>query len=302
MDALSSLLEVAELEAALFSRARLSAPWGVRTRGTPTAIFHVILQGEGWLIPDDDGEPTAFRAGDILLLPHGQGHVLADRPERNATSITALPTIPSDDGLRCVVSDGGGTRTELVCGTLSFGDAGQRFVAPHLPGLLHVSGGPVSWLDATVRLLAEELAADRPGSDLLARRLTEMLVVQALRVWIQDERPPRGWPAALADEQLARALTAIHDRPERPWSASELAREAGMSRSAFYARFGEVLGEAPSAYLLRWRMVLARTALRKDARVAEVANLCGYGSEAAFSRAFKRHVGLSPTAWRRRAS
>jgi AraC-like DNA-binding protein len=297
IDALSAILDSAQLDAALFSRARLAAPWGVHTRGADSAIFHVILKGQGWLRPEGL-QPVAFQAGDILFLPHGHSHILSDGPAREATNIRALPTEQSQDGLTCVVSNGGGEPTELVCGTLRFGEAGMRFVAPQLPSMLKVCGGPVAWLDATIRLLAQELAMQEAGSDLLARRLTEILVVQALRVWIETTPDLVGWPGALSDPGLSRALAAIHHQPDHSWSATELARTAGMSRSAFYTRFGQVVGEAPSAYLTRWRMVLARTELLRNTRVAEVAGRVGYGSEAAFSRAFKRHVGISPSLWR----
>ncbi len=298
MDALSAILAVAEPRAAFFSRARLAAPYGVRTEGTASAIFHVVLEGGGWLVPDR-GEPVRLTRGDLVILPHGDGHVICDSPATTPTSIRALPTEPSDDDLMCVVQDGGGDRTEVICGTLAFGSGGQRFILPQLPPVIHVKAGPASWIDATIRLLQGELGHQAPGAELLVQRLTEVLVVQALRGWIEESPSLGGWPGALADDRLARALGAIHAQPQRSWSVAELASRAGMSRTAFYDRFGDVVGEPPRAYLTRWRMVLAQRALSRDgSRVAQVAAEVGYGTEAAFCRAFKREIGMTPATWR----
>ena len=127
--------------------------------------------------------------------------------------------------------------------------------------------------------------------------------MQVLRAWIEQAPPEAsGWLVALADPQLGRAISAVHAEPAHPWTAEGLAAEAAMSRSAFFARFARVVGESPAGYLCRWRMVLARRALRTtDHGLAAVAEQVGYGSEAAFSRAFKRHVGIAPNYWRHAA-
>ncbi|MCA9607204.1 MAG: AraC family transcriptional regulator [Myxococcales bacterium] len=284
----------------VFCRAELAAPWAVETRGTPTAIFHVIVSGSGY-VRLADGPPRAWRAGDLLLLPHGHGHVMSSDPQLPATPIACLPTEPSDDGLPCVRSAGDGPTTRLLCGTFDIG-GDSALLLDELPSLLHVATADAAsaWLDATLRLLASEVAGGRPGASTVVSRLAEVLLVHALRAWLADEGSRQtGWLAALGDPALSRALTEIHRDPARELGASELARKAGLSRSVLYARFTERLGVSPAAYLTRWRMSLARRALRGEASVSEVAHSIGYASEAAFSRAFKREVGQSPSAWRR---
>lgn len=280
------------------------------TRGAAGGIFHVVLRGRGVATAlDGDGGILAratFAAGDLLVFPHGHAHTLVDPPGSTATPITDLPVSPGDDGLPVVWAGvGQAVETEVLCGTLRFGGEAGALLLPHLPPLLHTAsqGALGGWLDATVRQLAEEVRRAEPGAELVVARLAEILFVQAVRSWIRgaDGVGP-GWVHALADPALARALALLHGSPGQSWSVAHLARRAGLSRSVFYDRFTDRVGEPPAAYLLRWRMTLARQALR-DPRlpIAVVAERVGYGSEAAFNRAFKREVGVPPAAWRRAA-
>lgn len=302
-DTLSIVLDHVGVQGSVFCRAELDAPWAVETRGTETAIFHVIVSGSGYLRRRGE-RPIAWRAGDMLLLPHGVGHVMASEPSEPAVPITSLPTEMSQDGLPCVISSGDGAHTSLLCGTFSLGDDAPLLLE-QLPDVLHVAAADAtsSFFDATLRLLADEVGGQRPGAHTVVARLAEILLVQALRSWLAG-RPEeeRGWLAALRDPVLAKALAAIHRAPGHDWTAGELAQTAGVSRSVLYTRFSERLDGSPSAYLTRWRMVIARRELLGNASIGEVAETVGYGSEAAFSRAFKREVGASPSAWRRAAS
>ncbi len=299
MDFLSRVLEVAEVRGSIFCRAELGAPWGVSTRGMEGAVFHVIVRGSAHLLVEGE-RPVSLRSGDLVVLPHGSPHVLADQPDTRPAHIATLPTTVGPDGLPCVTHGGDGPRTSIVCGSFRFSEEAGECLRPLLPTVLHVAGGSAAgWLDTTLRVLADELDGARPGSQLLVSRLADMLFVQVLRAWAATSGG--GWLGALTDPHLARALSAIHGEPASPWTAASLARRAGLSRSAFYTRFQDRVGEAPSAYLTRWRMLLARRALRGGAGLAEIADRVGYGSEAAFSRAFKRQVGMPPSAWRRQS-
>jgi AraC-like DNA-binding protein len=305
MDALSDILRSAPVRGSLFSRAELAAPWGVSTRGGEAAIFHVVLRGAGW-IRVDGAEPRAFRAGELMLMPHGHPHVLSDTPDGPATWIRELPTVQSE-GLPCVQVQGGGPATSILCGSFHLSEGARELLLPQLPPLMLVRGGggpTAAWLDSSLRLMADEVDSGRPGSELLLGRLADILFVQILRAWLeQPESQATGWLAALAEPQLNRALDLIHRRPATAWTAQDLAMKAGLSRSVFYERFQAVVGQTPANYLAAWRMVLARKSLRETRRpLAEVAAQVGYGSEAAFSRAFKRIVGQSPSAWRRDAA
>ncbi len=305
MDALSDVLSLLRVRGSVFCRAELSGPWGVHTKGSDAAIFHVVVRGAGWILVDGEEQPRAFRAGDILVLPHGHPHVLSDPPGATTTHIRALPHRPGVDGLPCVCHGGGGSETSILCGSFHLGPEAQLALLPFLPPLIMASAGlgtTAAWLDATLRLLAGEVVSERPGAAVVVERLADVLFIQVLRSWVEEQRATGGsWLAALGDPQLSRALAALHRQPEEPWTASRLARQAGMSRSVFYQRFERVVGEPPAAYVTRWRMLVARRGLRQGGSVFEVAEQVGYGSEAAFSRAFKRAVGQSPSAWRREA-
>jgi len=309
-DTLSDVLSRLRVQGSIFSRAECGAPWGVHTSGGATAIFHVIVRGAGWVRLRNGDQPTAFRAGDLILFPHGDAHQLSDAPRRRTVSIVELAQAAEEgaDSLPLVRCGGDGPGTSILCGTISLDQDGAGFLLSSLPPLIHVGAGAAGdtagWLDQTMRLLASEAGGQRPGAGILTARLAEVLLVQLLRAWIEAAGPevarPAGWLAALGDPTLARAIDRIHGAPAHPWTAGELARVAGMSRSAFYTRFSEAVGESPAQYLLRWRMCLAQMALlQRDDGLASVAEEVGYGSEAAFSRAFKRQVGVSPSHWRR---
>ena len=306
-DALTPVLSQLAVRGTVFSRASLHAPWGVRTRGTRSAIFHVVVRGAGFAqVEDQDGRslspPVSWRAGDLLLFPHGHGHVLTDQPNGPAVSIRSLTRPPGPDGLACITTMGEGAQTSLLCGTLDFDAWAARMVIPHLPPLLHVpgDGGPTAaWMDATMRMLGAELDGGQPGAEAVVGRLAELLFIQAVRAWARASASS-GWLRALTDPGVGSALAAMHGSPHRAWSVAELARLSGMSRSAFAARFTETVGEAPAAHLTRWRLVLARRALATSGDgLARVAEAVGYGSEAAFIRAFKREMGTTPAQWRR---
>jgi len=303
VDALSRILHTARVSGSLFSRAELTSPWGVHSRTMPDAIFHVVVRGAGFITLDEDAQPISFRAGDLLILTRGHAHTMSDLPERAAQDMGDLRSVTGDDGLPCVVVDGVGPRTSLLCGTFTLDEDCRDHLLPLLPPLLHVQGGTptAAWLDQTLRVMADEVVAERPGSAAVLTRLADILLVQALRAWLQQSAShATGWLGALDDPQLGRALSLIHDDPAEPWTAAVLARRVGLSRTVFYERFTARVGESPAAYLTRWRMMVARTLMRgTDDGLGEIAEQVGYRSLAAFHKAFKRVVGDSPGAWRR---
>ncbi len=305
MDALSRILQVVHVSGSLSSRAELETPWGVHTRTMPNAIFHVVVRGAGFVTLDAEGVPVPFRAGDLLVLPRGDAHTVSDQPDSPVVAIEGLAYEGSDDGLGCIQVGGGGPRTSLLCGTFTLSGGARDHVLPLLPPLLHVQGGSptAAWLDQTLRVMANEVDAARPGSETIVARLADILFVQVTRAWLAQDAPgPRGWLGALTDPQLARALALVHDDPAADWTAARLARRVGLSRTVFYERFTARVGESPAAYTTRWRMAVARTLMRgTDEGLGEIAEQVGYRSQAAFHKAFKRVVGESPGAWRRAA-
>jgi AraC-like DNA-binding protein len=193
----------------------------------------------------------------------------------------------------------------LLCGAFHFAYP-QDFPLLHaLPNLIHVSGidGQVEpGLTAIVALIARESATARPGTDVMLRRLTELLFIQVIRLWIdQQAEGSVGWVGALRDQAVSAALGLMHGSPAHPWTVNELAEMVALSRSAFSARFTELVGEPPLTYLTRWRMLRATRLLKNEVSVATIAESLGYASEAAFRKAFNREIGLPPAAYRRLA-
>lgn len=279
----------------------LPAPWGITMPPMPgTMIFHLLTRGAAVLEVDDTRLPVG--PGDLVLVPHGTGHVILDQPGSIPTPLFDLPRVEQTDRYERVLLPGDGARTELICGAVSFTGLGAgRLVQSLPPVLLLGSDADAGWQRAALDLIGAESRTPRPGSDVVTARLADVLVVQAVRSWLESAAPDRGWVAGLRDPVLGRALSAFHADPAGPWSLESLARAAGLSRSAFAARFTDRMGETPMGYLTAWRMDLAARLVRERALpLSRVAERVGYRSEAAFNRAFRRAHGLTPGAFARR--
>lgn len=291
-DALSAVLQHARVEAAFFSRALGAAPWGVETRGASTGIFHVVVRGEATL--HAAGETRTLQAGEIVILPRGTAHLLNNPFGAPSAWIGALPVM--EGALPTVVAGVGEPDTEILCGTLRFGDLGRELVVANLPPILHARGPA---LRAWVAALAEELRAQPPGTEAVASCLGQLLFLLALREWLSAQTVP-GWLNGLVHPEIAPALALVQASPGEDWSVERLARRCGLSRSVFCERFLHVVGEPPAAWVTRWRMVVARERLCDPKQtIPAVAAAVGYSSEAAFHRAFKRTTGVPPARWRR---
>lgn len=247
----------------------------------------------------------ALEAGDLILLPFGDRHIL-----RNGDAVP----VEGDDMVADVVAEGvmtmqhgdGDERTKIVCGFVQSGELLFSPVFGTLPPLIveRTAREPVSSLLAnSARLLVDEAAGLRPGSRDMLGRLMEMLFVEMLRRHAARLSPETaGWLGALNDPVVGRALQAMHAKPMADWSVESLAQSVGASRSVLAERFKTTLGQPPMQYLSAWRLQLATDMLRESRRsIAEIAAEVGYESEAAFNRAFKRHLGLPPGAWRDQA-
>lgn len=290
MDVLSDAIAVMRTGRPHASRTRLMAPWGVRFPAQDGAAgFHAILHGAGFLIPAH-GEPVALSTGDVVLLPHGVGHAIAD-----------TPTTPLVDFGLAPAGTGTGARTELVCGAYVLDRSRAHPLVAQLPDVVRLRTERHPTLRGALALLAGE-AGTAPGADAARSALLDLLLVYIVRAWY-DERPAAatGWSAALGDPAVAEALSAIHRHPERPWTVQSLAALAGLSRAPFARRFTETVGSPPLAYLTWWRMTTAARLLRESDRpLRAVAARTGYVSEFAFARAFKREFGVAPGRYRER--
>lgn len=297
-DPLGEALHFLRMNGAYYCRSELSSPWGLTLPPMPGYMwFHVITQGGGHL-EAEGAEARTLRPGDLALVPHGEGHVLRSEPDAPAPNILDLPLERVSDRYENLRHGRGGERTTLICAAVRFDHPAGRDLVGHMPAIIHVDALATlesEWLHSTLRLMAAEAKALRPGGETMITRLADVLVVQAIRSWLENDPSARtGLLGALRDPQIGRAIALIHHEPERPWTVAALADEVAMSRSAFSARFTELVGEPPMTYLACWRMQVAVDWLNDGVTVAQAAARLGYGSEAAFSRAFKRVVGVPP--------
>ena len=317
MDALSDVLRVAHLTGGVFLHADFFAPWCMATRLAPEHCapalgpashlihFHYLVEGELRIRVDgEDGEGLVVGAGDVVLLPRNDVHLMGS--DLTLPPVTGCDIIqrPIDGGLFSIHHGGDGRRTRMICGFLGYDSAEENPVISTLPSLLKLDaeqGGAAEWIRSTFQYAAEEVATGRPGSGTVLAKLSELLFVEAVRRYAQALPPGQtGWLAGLGDPHVARALALLHHDITRPWNVDDLSREVGLSRSALADRFTSLIGMPPMHYIASWRMQVAtQKLLNTNASLAQVADLVGYGSEAAFSRAFKKAFGTAPATWRR---
>jgi AraC-like DNA-binding protein len=303
-DPLGEALYFLRMSGAYYCRSELSAPWGLSIHEMPSYIwFHVVTTGRIWL-QTDESEPVPVTPGELALVPHGKGHALRSESGVPAPNILDLPLEQVSDRYEILRHGGGGEPTMLVCGAVRFDHPAARNLVDSLPGIVHIealTSPQMDWMQSTLRLMAVEARDLQPGGEAVITRLGDILVVQAIRSWMETDPAARtGWLGALQDREIGRAISLIHRDPARGWTVASLADEVGMSRSAFAARFTELVGEPAMQYVTRWRMHVALSSLQEEgATVAELADRLGYRSEAAFARAFKRVIGLSPGAVKR---
>jgi AraC-like DNA-binding protein len=303
-DVLTDVLQTIRLENAVYGRMLLGAPWGLRFDPQPRlGGFLVVARGGGWLEADGVERPIALAPGDFVFHHGRHGMSLRDHARTRAVPVHELfHGCPSGGVAR---AGGDGPTTELIAGCFTWADdpSSNPLIAA-LPPLVHVRG-EAGRLDPVLQLLSAEVGAAQPGARTVISRLADVMLVMALRAHLaglQGSCKEGGWLRAVVDPQIGAVLAAIHDKPQAPWSVESLAQTAAMSRSAFAARFAELVGVPPLHYVTRWRMQKAAHALRtSEARLAEIASSVGYETEAAFSKAFKRIYQQSPGAFRRAA-
>ena len=315
MDALSDLLHAVKLNGALFLEAGFTAPWCVEVHPgygaaemlrplNPVVFFHILTDGRCRVRLAEGGDPIELAAGDLILMPQGDTHLLGSDLQLVPVDSDSLMRPAPLGGMLTIDHGGGGDQTRFLCGFLSCDKALCRPLLEALPRLLHVplgDGPAAAWLMSLARRGAQENTAPGPGSGTLLAKLAELLFVEAMRRYVEAlPQDQTGWLAGLRDRYVGRALSLMHERPAHDWTVDELADLVGLSRSALAQRFADLLGQPPMQYLTRWRLVLAAAALRSGNRViALVAEESGYESESAFNRAFKREFGMPPAAWRR---
>lgn len=291
MDPLSDVISLIRPKAAIAKPISGRGDWGVRYRAHDAPGFTLVLDGEAWLT-FDHAAPRRLARGDFLLVATTPAFSLASAP-----GMPCRPAEPSDRPVRHGEPEG---EPDFIAmgGSFSFEKANGALLASLLPDLVHIPAalGRASRFGRVIDLLFEESRGDAPGKALVTSRMLDILLVEALR-WHseQDGAAPPGLLTGLQDPGLARALLALHGDVRAPWTVAALASLAGMSRSAFAARFAARLGCAPIEYLARWRMGLAKDALLQGRQTLEqIAEDIGYESASAFSTAFRKRLGIPP--------
>lgn len=298
MDPLSDIIALLRPGAAISKPISGRRTWGVRYAAHDAPGFSIVLAGNAWLTLDGE-KPIRLTQGDFLLLPTTPAFSLSSEP-----GIRCDPVEPRTEAVRHGEQEGAPDFVALG-GSFTFERVNAPLLLSLLPGRIHIpaSEGKASRFGRLIELLAEECAVDRPGKDLMLRRMLEALLIEALR-WqsVAKDGAVSGLLKGMRDPALARALQAMHGNVRAGWTVAGLAGIAGMSRSAFSARFGEVMGCAPIEYLARWRMAIAKEALTQgDKSLDRIADEIGFESASAFSTAFRRRLGCPPGRFAREA-
>jgi AraC-like DNA-binding protein len=325
-DTLSDLLRSVRLRGAVFYYVSFRGDWSAgasEAKDIAEAVmpgcehvmeYHMIAKGNGWAAVSGQA-PVKLAAGDIVMFPQGDRHVMSSAPNlapelRDPDWVFARRNDPKplpisyhhgvvDPGAPMPIEH---ADTVLVCGFLGCDLRPFNPLVAALPRILHLPASRAGgWVARVIEQAVIESNERRPGGDAVLERLSEMMFVDAARRYL-DSLPENatGWLAGLRDRFVGKALALMHERPDHAWSVDDLAREVGLSRSALHERFVQYVGQPPIQYLANWRIQLGARLLRESNRnVATIALEVGYDSEAAFSRAFRRMVGMPPAAWRK---
>jgi len=303
VDPLGEALHALRLSGTFFCRSELSAPWGIDLPPMPDSLmFHIVTEGSAW-ITFANGERVHLETNDFALIPQGRGHAIVDAPETRPINLYDYERPLLSPRYEMLKIDGGGAPAGLICGVVSVKDPAAQRMVGLLPKMIPMQAATPGneWLRGSVQLMMQEARSLGPGGDAVITRVSDILVVQAIRHWLNtDPNAQTGWLGALQDLQVGHALTLIHRDPTHPWTVETLAGAVGVSRSGLAARFADLVGQTPMTYLRQWRFEVARNWLRDtDQTLAEIAEQLGYESEASFSRAFKKATGQTPGSVRR---
>ena len=326
-DILSDVLRGVRLRGAVFFYLSLWRQWSTgapRASEIASAVlpgsehvmeYHVLTRGAGWAAIAGQ-PPVRLSAGDIVMFPHGDAHVLSSAPGLEPRLVSPDWFVAHRGEDRPIpINDRGGANgiaigtpapdaeTNVVCGFLGCDLHPFNPLIANLPRLMHLrADADGAWMIETLRQAVQASCQRRPGNEVVLERISEMMFVHAVRRYLEGmSEQADGWLAGLRDRYVGRALALLHQAPADAWTVDELGRRVGLSRSALHERFTQLIGQPPMQYLTQWRMQVASKLLSSSTdTVASIALEVGYDSEAAFTRAFKRSVGTPPAAWRRR--
>ncbi|QEC76880.1 AraC family transcriptional regulator [Mucilaginibacter ginsenosidivorax] len=299
MDALSTILDATSLRSVVYSKIPLSAPWGLDIVKDDNSQFWRLVSGS-CAIGTPDGRIIEMEEGDLVFVPHGSAHWIADKP----TSLR----MPSPEFVKArragiPVFNSGGNVTTLIAGHFEFDYQALHPFLKDLPAVIHIRQYVTEnqlLVKQVAQLMLNELNNEKPGSRVMLKCLSEIMFVNIIRAYLEQDAPQSGFLSALNNPRISKALTLMQDSPQKNWTLDSLALEVGMSRSVFFNQFKQLVYETPLSYLTNWRIRQAQKLLLMDKNnVAEIAANVGYQSEAAFNRVFKLKTGQTPAAYRR---
>jgi AraC-like DNA-binding protein len=299
MDALSAILEATKLESVVYKKLDVCAPWGLDIAQDDNSQYWRLIKG-CCVVGLQDGQTIEMKQGDLVFIPHGSSHWIADKP--TSQRIPAAEYVKArDKGSRIFGIDG--EQTIVTGGHFQFDDQPIHPFLKDLPNVIHIAQFETEHqvlLQHCAQLILAELNNERLGSKIILRGLAEVLFINIIRAYVEQVVPQTGFLSALIDTHIASALRLIQDAPANAWTIDTLAKSVSMSRSVFFNRFKRLVGETPLDYLTNWRIRKAKEMLaaNKD-NISEIALQVGYQSEAAFNRIFKTKVGSTPAAFRR---
>ena len=303
MDVLTDVLNAIELKGWISARRELVPPWRYDFAASQDMIFHLLSSVSGYLSVEGNPVPLRVEDGSVLLFPFGHAHTIRDELTSPLTQVLHVDYSAQREyqGWPSVSDE---SKMVVLCGAFHVEHPGAFPLLASLPKVLHIpaeQGCTVQGFAEIVQLIAREAAVPRLGAEVMLRRLTELLFIHVIRLWVEQQAASsQGWVAALRDQPISTALSLIHHSPEHGWKVEELAEAVALSRSVFSARFTRLVGEPPITYLTHWRMYRATRLLKDNVEIEKIAELLGYESGVAFHKAFKREVGMPPATYRKR--
>jgi len=299
MDALSTILEATRLKSVVYSKFPLEAPWGLDIVQDENSQFWRLVSGS-CTVGSPDGRIIEMAEGDLVFVPNGSAHWLGDK----ATSLR----MPSPEFVKArragiPVFNSGGDVTTLIAGHFEFDYQPLHPFLKDLPPIIHIKQYVTEnqlLLKQVAQLMLEELNDERPGSSVMLKNLSEIMFINIIRAYLEQDAPGSGFLSALNDPRISKALKLMQDSPQNNWTLESLASEVGMSRSVFFNQFKKLVHETPLSYLTNWRIWHAQKLLTTDnSNISQIAANVGYQSEAAFNRIFKTKTGQTPAVYRR---
>ena len=309
LDLLSDILTNLSMRGTLYFRTSFTKPWGVAVpRYENVARFHFAHRGSCLVKVDGQKDPVALAQGDLVIIPHGSAHDLycGHEPERTVMPLDVVLEKSGFDGSGVLVYGGEEpqSETQLICGHFSFEPNSRHILMERLPPYIHLTNygeDAGRWMEATLRVIGEEAGGRKMGGDLIALKMSEAILAQAIRSFIESGAAQDCALGAFSDKNLARAMDAFHKAPAERWTVELLANAAGMSRTGFAVQFQKQMLMSPMEYVTSWRMEIAKKVLQQgNTSLTDAAESAGYASDSAFARAFKKETGQTPAGFRKK--